>query len=191
MSFLDLPNETILQIAREQEFRDLNHLLRTNQRLARLLKTALIDNVCALREVETCKRALYAAANRGDKAIVQRLLDRGVLEFVGQGALLNDAVLSVEEPGLRVLIECGIDPETRDGEQQTPLCVASKNNRLEAVRLLMDDQRVDVNSTDRSGRTPLSLAAGDGHVQIVRALLEDTRVDVNLSCNTPSSSAFF
>lgn len=141
--------------------------------------------------MEKGKRALYAAASRGDKAIVQRLLDRGVLEFVGGGALLNDAVLAVEEPGLRVLLECGIDPETRDGEQQTPLCVASKHNRLEAVKILIDDGRVDVNSTDRSGRTPLSLAAGDGHVQIVKALLNDERVDVNLSCNTPSTSAFF
>lgn len=181
MSFLDLPNETILQIAREQEFQDLNALLRTNRRLAHLLKTALIDNVCALRAGPICKRALYSAADRGDREIVQRLIDRGVLDFVGDGALLNDAVMSVEEMGLRVLLECGINPETRDGEHQTPLSVASRHNRLEAVRLLMDDTRVDVNSIDRTGRTALSLAAGYGHVSVVRALLDDTRVDPNLS----------
>jgi len=190
MSFLDLPNETILQIAREQEFQDLNALLRTNRRLAHLLRTALIDNVCAIRAGQVCKRALYAAADRGDKEIVQRLLDRGVLEFVGDGALMNDAVMSVEEMGLKVLLDCGLDPETRDGEQQTPLSVASRHNRLKAVKMLMDDKRVDVNSTDRTGRTALSLAAGYGHVNVVRALLDDTRVDVNLSCKIPTTSAF-
>ena len=182
MCFLDLPNETILQIAREQEFQDLNALLRTNRRLAHLLKTALIDNVCALRAGPICKRALYSAADRGDREIVQRLLDRGVLEFVGNRALLNDAVISVEQMGLRVLLECGIDPETRDAEGQTPLCVAARHNRLEAVKLLMEDTRVDVNSRDHMRCTALSLAARYGHVSVARALLDDRRVDVNLSC---------
>ena len=181
MSFLDLPNETILQIARKQELQDLNALLRTNRRLAHLLKPELIDNVCVHRAGPICKRALYSAAERGDREIVQRLLDRGVLWFVGDGALLNDAVMSVEPLGLRVLLECGINPETRDGEGQTPLSVAARHNRLEAVKLLMDDIRVDVNSTDHTGRTALSLAAGYGHVSVVRAFLNDTRVDVNKS----------
>ncbi|RPA90448.1 ankyrin [Choiromyces venosus 120613-1] len=179
MSFLSLPNETILQIAREQEPRDLNALLRTNHRMARLLKTALIDSVCE-RAAPICKQALYAAASRGDTEIVKRLLDRGVLSFVGHGALLNDAVMTLDEAGLRVLLDCGIDPETRDSEQQTPFSVACRHNRLDAVKLLIDDERVDVNSIDRTGRTALSHACGSGHVDVVRLLLDDTRLDVNL-----------
>jgi hypothetical protein len=181
MPFLNLPNETILQIAREQNPQDLNSLLRTNQRLASLLKTALIDCVCELRLQQKCKLALYAAATRGDTVIVRRLLDRGILDFVGDGALLNDAVMSLDEAGLRVLLDCGIDPETRDEEQQTPFSVACRHNRLDAVRLLVDDARVDVNSVDRTGRTALSHAAGSGHAQVVRILLHDERVDPNLS----------
>ncbi|KAG0634860.1 ankyrin repeat-containing domain protein [Tuber brumale] len=180
MPFLNLPNETILQIAREQTPKDLSALLRTNRRLAGLLKTALIDCVCELRAAQTCKRALYAAATRGDAAVVRRLLDRGILEFVGDGALLNDAVMSLDVAGLRLLLDCGIDPETRDEEQQTPLSVACRHNRLDAVKLLLDDTRVDYNSLDRTGRTALSHAAGSGHKEIVRILLDVTGLEPDL-----------
>ncbi|RPA92305.1 ankyrin, partial [Choiromyces venosus 120613-1] len=78
-----------------------------------------------------------------------------------------------------VLLDCGIDPETRDSEQQTPLSVASRHNRLDAVKLLIEDERVDVNSIDRNGRTALSFACGYGHVEVVRLLLGDTKVDPN------------
>ncbi|PWW72828.1 ankyrin, partial [Tuber magnatum] len=179
MSFLNLPNETILQIARDQEPRDLYALLRVNKRLAFLLRIALIDRVCELRKGQMCKNALYTAASRGDTVIVQRLLDRGVLGFVGDGALLNDAVMRLDGAGLRVLLDCGVDPETRDEEQQTPLSVAAKNDRLDAVKLLIDNKRVDLNSVDRTGRTPLSFAAGNGHVAVVKVLLSGTGVDPN------------
>ncbi|RPA95642.1 ankyrin [Choiromyces venosus 120613-1] len=181
MTFLNLPNETILQIARVQEPRDLSALLRTNQRMARLLKTALIDSIFELRAEQMCKQALYAASSRGDTEIVKRLLDRGVLSFVGDGALLNDAVMTLDEAGLRVLLDCGIDPETRDSEHQTPLSVACRHNRLDAVKLLIDDERVDVNSIDLGGRTALSFACRYGHVEVVRLLLGDAGVDANLS----------
>ncbi|KAG0133397.1 ankyrin repeat-containing domain protein [Tuber indicum] len=189
MRFLDLPNEVILLIARQQRPSDLNALLRTNQHLASILKIALIDRVCELRDEQMAKRAIYLAANREDRAGLRFFIDRGLHQLVAGGAVLNDAVMTTDVNVLCVLLECGISPETRDQNQQTALSIACQHNRLNALRMLLDDPRVDLNSQDITGRTPLSYAAGGGHVGVVRVLLADTRVDTNLGCKNPSSNS--
>ncbi|KAG0134435.1 ankyrin repeat protein (3ank), partial [Tuber indicum] len=72
---------------------------------------------------------------------------------------------------LRVLLECGIDPDTRDKNGQIPFSVACRYNRLDVVKLLLYDRRVNIYSRDRTGRTGLSHAAGQGHVVVVRLLM--------------------
>lgn len=55
----------------------------------------------------------------------------------------------------------------------TPLYVASHEGHLEAVKVLLDVGKADVNvSTSRSGRTPLHAAAAQGHLDVVRCLIE-------------------
>ncbi|KAG0134430.1 ankyrin repeat-containing domain protein [Tuber indicum] len=173
---LDLPNEIFIHIAYMQKPCDQNAFLRTNKRLASLLNPGLIGRVCALRDEQAGKSGIYFAASRGDRAMVRRFVDGGALEFVAGGAVLNDAVMSLDVSVFRFLIDCGIDPETRDKNGQTPFSVACQHNRLDAVKLLYADPRVNVDSGDRTGRTPLSHAAGGGHVQILRVLLAPRRV---------------
>ncbi|KAG0137654.1 putative ankyrin repeat protein (4ank) [Tuber indicum] len=137
----------------------------------------LIDCLFALRDETVGKRALYFAARRGDKPLVRLLLNRGVHTFVAGGAVLNEGVRWLDITVLRVLLECGIDPETRDNNGETPFSVACRYNRLDVVKLLLDDPRVNINSRDRTGRTGLSHAAGQGHVGVVTLLLTREAMD--------------
>ncbi|KAG0133391.1 ankyrin repeat-containing domain protein [Tuber indicum] len=186
MHVLERPNEMIVLIARQQSPRYLNTLLRTNRHLASIRKIALIDRVCELRDEQMAKRAIYLAATREDRAGLRFFIDRGLHRLVAGGAVLTDAVMSLDAIVLCLLLECGTNPEARDQNQQTALSIACQHNRLNALRMLLDDLRVDVNSQDITGRTPLSYAAGGGHVGVVRVLLADARINTNLGCKKPS-----
>jgi ankyrin repeat protein len=74
--------------------------------------------------------------------------------------------------------------------KEAMLRLAAHNGHEDVVRLLLADERVNVNAKDGHGRTTLSLAASDGHEAVVRLRLESDRVDVNEVCyGTPLSAA--
>ena len=50
----------------------------------------------------------------------------------------------------------------------TPLFLAAQRGRVELVRLLMSDPRLDVNESEENGFTPLYIAANEGHLEVVR-----------------------
>lgn len=63
---------------------------------------------------------------------------------------------------------------------QTPLHCAIREGRLEAMRLLLADPRIDVSRVSSLGITPMHIAARLGQKpNILKALLEDGRADVN------------
>lgn len=63
---------------------------------------------------------------------------------------------------------------------QTPLHCAVREGRLEAMRLLLADPRIDVSRVSSLGITPMHIAARLGQKpNILKALLEDGRADVN------------
>ena len=47
------------------------------------------------------------------------------------------------------------------------------------MRLLLEQEDMDVNSKDECGYTSLTLAAANGHEAVVRLLLEQEDVDIN------------
>lgn len=57
-----------------------------------------------------------------------------------------------------------------DGEQQTPLHVATIGGHYEFVRLMMENG-ANINAVDEKGRTALHYAAMGGHAEIVLLLL--------------------
>ena len=179
MPFLYLPNEIILQIAGELAPPDLNALLKANRRLAILLSPSLLDSVCRKHPKPYGKRALYFAAEREDKDTVKRLIDRGLLNVVGKGALLNKAVLDQSEKVISTLLACGVGADTKNAKGRTPLSLAARYGRAGVVRLLLRELAIDVNSMDKTNSTPLLLAATRGHEEVVRLLLNDKRVEVD------------
>lgn len=163
MSFLDLPNEVIPLISRKQSLCELNSLLRVSRFLVALLTPALLD--CAPWSSQPIgKRALYSAAKYRDNARVQHLLSRGILDFVGNGALLHVRTVT--------LLQCGIDPVAQNLQSQTALFSAGSYGRVENVRVLLDDDRVDVNLEDTNGCRPLREAVGRGRGSVVQFLLD-------------------
>lgn len=73
---------------------------------------------------------------------------------------------------LRRLIESGTEVNARDQSQGwTPLVYASRNNRAEAVRMLLD-AGADPDRCTRFGSPPIAFATEAGYIAVVRLLLE-------------------
>lgn len=70
--------------------------------------------------------------------------------------------------------ECGIDPSC---ENNRAIAKATKNNQLDIVRLLLEDDRVYPEEEDGiEANRPLEHAAKNGNIQIIELLLTDPRV---------------
>jgi ankyrin repeat domain-containing protein 50 len=83
---------------------------------------------------------------------------------------------------IKILLMHGYPPHPKDSYGQTPLLWAAKRGNEAALRLLLEQERVEKDSTDGSGRTALSWAAGNGHDDVVRLLLEEGS-DINAKDN--------
>ncbi|PTB60547.1 hypothetical protein M431DRAFT_537432, partial [Trichoderma harzianum CBS 226.95] len=84
---------------------------------------------------------------------------------------------------VNILLEDGrVDPNERNGMDETPLGLAANRCNLEIVRLFLDDDRVDPNGQHINSMTPLLVASssfGIKSVHVINMLLEDSRVDVH------------
>ena len=74
---------------------------------------------------------------------------------------------------VKVLLDYGVDVNTRNDDGSTPLCDAPNgySNNPGAVRLLLD-RGADPNIKGRHGRAPLHIASVYGRVEIARLLIE-------------------
>ena len=75
-------------------------------------------------------------------------------------------------------------------EQATLLHITSERGLLSAVKKLLLEEAVNVNSTDKTGRTPLSCAAENGHEAVVKKLLENT-ADVDSKSRNGQTPLFY
>lgn len=78
----------------------------------------------------------------------------------------------------RAEIERGTSLEA-GGDGRSPLHEASAYNTVEVVRLLVVEQKLDVNAQDENGDTPLHLAAESNPDPGIATLLLDQGADVN------------
>jgi len=67
---------------------------KVNRYLTLLLAPVLRKMIFSIRSTEYGTRALYSATEREDKALLQGLLNEGVLGFVGNRVPPNEAVVS-------------------------------------------------------------------------------------------------
>ena len=113
----------------------------------------------------------FVAVKRDDPSVVLALAQQGfdvnVRDPSGQPALF----LAIRDKSLRVVEALFNWPKTdfdlRNGQDETPLMVASLKGEIELVKALIE-KSADIN---KPGWTPLHYAATNGHVEVMRLLL--------------------
>lgn len=70
--------------------------------------------------------------------------------------------------------------EIYEKHHKTPLMAAIDENNIDIVNVLLEDDRIDINTTNKNGDTPLHFAIVKNSRDIVKLLLEDKRINVNL-----------
>ncbi|KAK7736026.1 hypothetical protein SLS63_003546 [Diaporthe eres] len=127
------------------------------------------------RDLEFQRMSLHWAALGGHDAVVRLLLAHGAdLNAIepnrGRTPLL-EAVAGGHEPVVRQLTDTGARVDAADMLGDTPLILATRQNSVAMVRILLE-AGADPNVCDwRRGQTPLSLASEKGRDDIVDLLL--------------------
>jgi ankyrin repeat protein len=88
-----------------------------------------------------------------------------------EGRLFSAAASGDLDEVKRLVLDCGLDPNVKDGFGNTPLHNAASEGHLEVVKLLLE-RGADPNVKGRSGETPLHYAARRGRLDVVKLLLE-------------------
>lgn len=70
------------------------------------------------------------------------------------------------------LLLAGVDPNVRDGQRNTALHVAIREESGKAFETLLESPATDVNAINQAGETPLMLAAIKGRLEWAQALVK-------------------
>lgn len=130
--------------------------------------------------------ALTAAINGGHDNIVSLLLDilEDDMKAEEAGTALCTVAQSGNEPLLRVLLRVpGVNVNTRDANNLTPLLLAVERGNQSVVKLLLGMPKIDVNLHNNKGTTPLIAAVERGHEGIVQLLLRAPKININAQNN--------
>lgn len=90
-------------------------------------------------------------------------------EFTAQG--LMKSIEDNNHDAVQVFVSCGVDLETRDERNWTPLMASAFNGNLELAKLLIKCGS-RVSTRDKNGYTPIHWAAYNGHVDLIKILIE-------------------
>ena len=128
---------------------------------------------------------LRAAAKKARTDLFHRLLHLEGLEvndvdLKGTTAMMLACQAGCEELVKLMLGDKKFNPSLRDKKGNGLINYAMKDkNNLGIVRLLLTDERIDVNMSDENGDSLLLLASGAGSVEFVSSLLESPKIKVN------------
>ncbi|KAM5363807.1 hypothetical protein ACJZ2D_011841 [Fusarium nematophilum] len=132
-------------------------------------------------------------SQNGDIEAVQAFLEKGANIMIANEegwtplhlASMNghvEVVKALLDKGADVLTNCGDGLGTilnsEDSMGRAPLSWAAANGREAVVSLLLDTNKIRVDSRDNDGQTPLSLAATNGHNAVAKMLLDSGKADI-------------
>lgn len=154
--------------------------------VARLVLEHGLDVNAVGDDVSTRDLPLFGAAEKGNRAMVEFLLERGADPLAANGAgttALMGAAKAGDPELVRRFLELGVDVNARgDGLTAMPaLLFAAKAGNPETVRLLLD-AGADASDVAPDGGTTLYLAAGTGNVEVGELLIA-AGVDPNRRLN--------
>eukprot|EP01006_Ploeotia_vitrea_P057341 TRINITY_DN68171_c4_g2_i1.p1 TRINITY_DN68171_c4_g2~~TRINITY_DN68171_c4_g2_i1.p1 ORF type:complete len:837 (+),score=92.35 TRINITY_DN68171_c4_g2_i1:55-2565(+) len=89
-----------------------------------------------------------------------------------KASALHMAVVAESTEIVKLLLEHGASPGLKDENRLTPLHIASHNGFVNIVKLLLEQDKLDVNDVDSGESTALHRACAKGHAEVVSALLE-------------------
>ncbi|XP_072367860.1 2-5A-dependent ribonuclease-like [Scyliorhinus torazame] len=157
-------------------------------------KTALIDavvkgheDIVAILLGEMCadvnaldnlgKTALLHALENDNQAIVEILLEFEAnvnTKDKNENTPLNTALTSntLQISVLEQLMQHTHNLNVRDNNGKTPLILAVEKKIAKVVKLLLEDQRVEIDAQDNSGRTALQAAVKNKDTSLTKALCE-------------------
>lgn len=135
--------------------------------------------------------ALHLAATRGDKDILQILINAGAAIDVKSDSgmtLLHEAARGGSVEALRQILEYGVDIEAKNNVNRTPLAVAccDPNGSEEIVRVLLA-AGANVSVVDKRGFSPLHELASIGRTKAALVLLETGKANLALRTQNGTS----
>ena len=92
---------------------------------------------------------------------------------------MRNAIESRDIATINSLLESGTDVNAQDEYGQTALIIATDNDDIEIVKILLEGTNTDVNAKDKYEQTALMIATDNGDIEIVKMLLENPNIDVN------------
>ncbi|MDX1569429.1 MAG: ankyrin repeat domain-containing protein [Xanthomonadales bacterium] len=123
------------------------------------------------REPRSGSCSLAIAIRHGHEDVAARLLEAGADPngYAYQGRCLHEAVASLPSPELvKRLIRAGANINAGDGDWNTPLNFAARDDRMDIARLLLEEG-ADPNIATERGSTPLVFATSDDMRELIRA----------------------
>lgn len=127
------------------------------------------------------QNALISAAERGDTAEMQRLIDQGA-PLDGQDDRGRTAAVAAthaqQTEAVRLLIEAGADINIRDQRSDNVLLYAGAEGYLDIVNLAIA-AGADTKLTNRFGGIAIIPASEHGYVEVVETLLRNSDTNVN------------
>jgi ankyrin repeat protein len=146
----------------------------------------LLDPECDVNQLNKYKySALHYACSYNNPQIVRLLLednrtDINCIGYEGQTPLLVACQSKCDPVIIQLLLEQPeFDHLIQDMSHQTPFHVAIRYKRVDIVKILLEDGRVDPSVIDNRGNSALHTACENeiGNTEIVRLLLEDARTN--------------
>ena len=137
--------------------------------------------------------ALHFAAQKGNKAIVQFLLENGADVKAQDIVLSRTALHFAAENGdldtVKCLAEHGADLLDKDDFGATALHYAAKNNRLDVIKYMVS-KKMDYTAKDARGWSAMHYAADGGSIDVIKYLLAKG-LNINELNNAGRTPLFF